>query len=331
MDVQILSLMLCDSGLPVGGFVSSGGLEAALQLRLTSRTSEALCVFIHAAMHSTRTSTLPFVRAGMFTQKSPGTQKPPTSTTVALDRLFHTHLGLNASASRASAAQGIAYLTFISACFPNLAQAAVEFKHLALLESTHAHLPISFAIVCSSLGLSTSQACEIYMFQQARMLVSSAVRLNIVGPYLGQTVLYECLKKWADVSLENKQPQSANECDYKYSNIKNDNESNNENSNMMFNESRVVGPDGAQNGQPHIGNCVFDGNENDRHDIKNIPETYDNHTDYDSEDRKYEMQLQWDIIDRELNLPSVRYAQTSPFIDMAQGLHYRLHSRMFNS
>lgn len=69
----------------------------------------------------------------------------------------------------------------------------------------HGHLPVYFAVVCAALGLplgnqvlstplprticTLDRATYLHLFVQARAILSSSVRLNIVGPYAAQRML----------------------------------------------------------------------------------------------------------------------------------------------
>ena len=76
--------------------------------------------------------------------------------------------------------------------------------------SMQGHLPICFAVLCAALGLSlgacraardwrlatrrltrddAARSMHLHLFLQARAILSSAVRLNLVGPYAAQRLL----------------------------------------------------------------------------------------------------------------------------------------------
>lgn len=131
---------------------------------------------------------------------------------------------LNHVARRASKAQGIALLALYGRAFAetaNEAQAEPTQARLdALMEklklasrgrnaTMYGHLPICFPVLCAALGLSlgslrslnsasmyadllrASQARSrhLHLFLQARAVLSSAVRLNLAGPYAAQRLL----------------------------------------------------------------------------------------------------------------------------------------------
>lgn len=127
-----------------------------------------------------------------------------------LDIALHAMM-LNHVAQRASKAQGIALLTLYAKSFapiPNSQEISNSVDRLsiqaskrgyALLQeikfrirrgSSHGHLPICWAAFMAALGVDSSEkALAMHMFLQARAILSSAVRLNIVGPYLSHRLL----------------------------------------------------------------------------------------------------------------------------------------------
>lgn len=127
-----------------------------------------------------------------------------------LDVALHTMM-LNHVAQRASKAQGIALLTLYAKSFaPVLDQGKLDINHdgnqsvrqnrgYALLQeikirirrgTSHGHLPICWAAFMAALNVQSSEkALAVHMFLQARAILSSAVRLNIVGPYLSHRLL----------------------------------------------------------------------------------------------------------------------------------------------
>lgn len=125
-----------------------------------------------------------------------------------LDDAYHVML-LNHVAQRASKAQGVALLTLYAKSFAPSTQPMSLHKQapsetglpqnqqqqratslLRILKSRirlgtcHGHLPVCWAAFMAALGISEgTRVLEVHLFLQARAILSSAVRLNIVGPY----------------------------------------------------------------------------------------------------------------------------------------------------
>lgn len=132
---------------------------------------------------------------------------------------------LNHVARRASKAQGIALLALYARAFADTAINIHTLNTQSLLDAfmenlkmasrgrnatLYGHLPICFAVLCAALGLSLSEltkyhvpcnptrrltcspsarARHLHLFLQARAILSSAVRLNLAGPYASQRLL----------------------------------------------------------------------------------------------------------------------------------------------
>ncbi|WAR53441.1 hypothetical protein PtB15_2B872 [Puccinia triticina] len=60
------------------------------------------------------------------------------------------------------------------------------------------HYPISFAFVTGLLGLSFDRAIHLHIFLHIRSILSAAVRLNIIGPYLSQKIMFTNMKSMLD-------------------------------------------------------------------------------------------------------------------------------------
>lgn len=132
---------------------------------------------------------------------------------------------LNHVARRASKAQGIALLALYARAFADTTASRLVDPIQTRLDdcmdklkiasrgrnaTIHGHLPICFAVLCASLGLSLSKrpssfysqlrpqltmlslsarSRHLHLFLQARAILSSAVRLNLAGPYAAQRLL----------------------------------------------------------------------------------------------------------------------------------------------
>ena len=183
-------LQIADSALPVGGFVASFGLEAALQLG-----SFDFNQFLQDSIQTVSYSSLPIVET---TMKCLGTVSSGNATDCRIDKLieidreFEAFIGTNHVNSRASVMQGIAYLTLISKSFSECKDIAIvnKFKILVRKKAAFGHFTVAFGIACHCLGIEIAEAEFLFLFMHVRMIVSSAIRLGIIGPYTGQSVIF---------------------------------------------------------------------------------------------------------------------------------------------
>ncbi|KAJ1983478.1 hypothetical protein H4R33_004740 [Dimargaris cristalligena] len=263
-DETWLVWQLVDSALPTGGFVASGGLETAFQLGQVI-TSAQLDRFIRTSVHSYAHAALPFVTAAYHStglailppEVRPTTTNPSSNSKTAAsqpddeslqplvdaDHLFHA-LNPHLSVRRASIAQGTSMITLFLKSFapvpavlkhhhlplasalpspspslvsdsatsmgstppsisptpansgptpapppPPSSDIAKRFKALIRVGTAHGHFPVCFGLTCRLLQLSLTKTQQLFLFMFVRQIVSSAIRLNIVGPYQAQVTL----------------------------------------------------------------------------------------------------------------------------------------------
>lgn len=168
---------LADAAFPSGGFVHSGGLEAAWRWRQLSNVGR-LSEFLEAQLVQVAESMAPLVRAVHLAP----------ARLIELDRLCHAMLS-NYVANRASLAQGKALVVAAERAFglEPLAELGRQVRSRAI----EGHLAPLFGAMTAALGLDTETVVRLFLYINARGLLSSAVRLNIVGPLEAQAIQFQ--------------------------------------------------------------------------------------------------------------------------------------------
>lgn len=214
---EFLLLLLSDSNLPTGGFIASSGLESYLQhgylidpSNRNGSKSIGILDFVAKSIHSYARLNLPFLSASHEAGTRLRTTGPEEDVEERLeeaqerirvvDRLFEA-MTLNSVSKRASVAQGIALLTLYDKSFsPPTIPGSVPAPEKTLVErlrtsirakekDSFGHHPIGFGIITSALSLPLPAAQNIFLFLHARSILSSAIRLNIIGPYISHRLL----------------------------------------------------------------------------------------------------------------------------------------------
>ena len=104
----LLSLHLCDSGLPVGSLAHSSGLESAVQSGFVTNDTESLTKYIVISLEQIIAQFLPFVDAAhQLTAQSFPNQSFNYDRFLILDNRCNLILSTNEVAHRASISQGI--------------------------------------------------------------------------------------------------------------------------------------------------------------------------------------------------------------------------------
>ena len=164
---------LADSAFPSGGFAHSGGLEAMWRWGELADAA-GLVDYVKTNLAQVAQSSLPFVVAARNRERL-----------EELDALCDDFL-TNHVANRASRSLGQAFLVAAEAAFGRRIftawRAAVANGRLA------GHWAPLFGGVTSELDIDVGQSVRLFLHIQLRGLISSAVRLNIVGPLQGQTI-----------------------------------------------------------------------------------------------------------------------------------------------
>ncbi|KAF8138346.1 hypothetical protein EV363DRAFT_1313719, partial [Boletus edulis] len=205
MDEYVL-LLLADSNLPTGSFVASSGLESYnTHGFLAHPHSASLLAFIHDSLHSYAHSALPVVSDAhrlVAALTEPADLRGPLSALMSLDA-FYESITLSRVARRASTSQGVAILTLYSKAFapPDthpLASLVDQLKLAVRRGDTPGHLPLCWGVLTSVLHLSLDRAQHLTLFLHARSLLSAAVRMNTIGPYLAQQLLLRDIRPILD-------------------------------------------------------------------------------------------------------------------------------------
>jgi len=180
-----LLLQLADSAFPAGGFAHSGGLEAAWQLGEVGG-SGGLMHFIGESLHQAGHSALPALSAG---HASP-------DAIVDIDGVYDSFLS-NHVANRASRMQGRAFLSTCVRSFP--LPDLTEFQQGVGAQKLCQHYAPILGAVTRLLNINLFHAQELYLFTVLRGIVSTAVRLGVVGPYEGQQIQFRAYPKLNEV------------------------------------------------------------------------------------------------------------------------------------
>jgi urease accessory protein len=215
------AFMLADSGLPTGSFAHSAGIEAAAQLAMFQE-QHALQDYIQAAIRSSLQLQVPFL---LQDYKS-------IQDWSKCDKQLNAYMVSNSVACRASLEQGQGLLR-VALSWLHERQAKVDttgenyahyisllqaIQEATTLDDNQGHLAPIFAIVCLSLHVSPKEAYQLLGYCTARDMVSAAVRLNLIGPMAGVSLLDSCWNAVHEGIESARTAHLMNDCDDEHDN-----------------------------------------------------------------------------------------------------------------
>ena len=205
-------LLLSDSGLPLGSFAFSSGLESYLA-HCPARPTPSIQKFLSLSLYSVASTVLPYLLAAY---------NDPTALTSLDDTL--DACTLCPVARRASIAQGSALLTLWERSFSTTVNpkrpATIALAHFAKdLKSApnsdgvapNGHFAPVWAVVTAAMGISIEDSAYAFLLNHAKAVMSAGVRASMVGPYQAQGVMAiqwlrkeiaACLKENWEVKVE---------------------------------------------------------------------------------------------------------------------------------
>jgi urease accessory protein len=184
-DTMWAAYMLADSALPTGSFAHSAGLEVAAQIGVLSNT-RLLETFIQAAVRSSVQITAPFLVQGYALAGN-----LDDNCWQQLDRQCQAALAPNALASAASLDQGKS-LARVAEQWLDMSDA--ENQALIACFGKGSHVGPVLGGLGYRLGLSMEQVGHLFGYCVARDMMSSAVRLSLVGPLASVKSLHKVQK-----------------------------------------------------------------------------------------------------------------------------------------
>ncbi|KWU41373.1 hypothetical protein RHOSPDRAFT_23171 [Rhodotorula sp. JG-1b] len=187
--------------------------------------------FISQSLHSYARLNLPLVRQAhaAVTRMPLGTGEETESTSRqvetafapihAVDILCET-MTLNHVARRASVAQGVALLTLYDRAFAppiGSSEAARDEATIRLVSryrnavktaenGCNGHMSVAFGVLTAAIGVGIDSALHLFLFLHARSLLSSAVRMNSIGPYLAHRMLVNDTRHMISAALQETAP-----------------------------------------------------------------------------------------------------------------------------
>lgn len=223
MDTEeYLLMILADGNLPTGAFVASAGLESYNKhghpVGASPTAPLSTINFMRDSLQSYTRSAIPFAHdTHQVVEKYKGNPQQDISLDDALKPILelddlYDKMTLNHVARRASKTQGVALLTLYSRGFSRpaflgdkdeqsdtvsksrVSQLVDKLKLVIRKGETPGHLPMCWGVLTSALDLSTDRSMEVHLFLHARSILSSAIRLNTLGPYSAQQLILHVVR-----------------------------------------------------------------------------------------------------------------------------------------
>jgi urease accessory protein len=191
MNTDWISWQLCDSAFPAGALAHSAGLEAAWQHGEVAG-AEALFDWTSSALRNAGRGAVPVVGAAW------SGDVPLAEVDALCDAFLLNHVANGASRSMGQA--------LLMACVRAFDSDAVrEVRERVGGHGLAGHYAPVFGALGQALGLSRRRTCELFLFLTLRGVMSSAVRLGIVGPLQAQGLQHRLaarLAEWAGEWME---------------------------------------------------------------------------------------------------------------------------------
>ncbi|ESO94256.1 hypothetical protein LOTGIDRAFT_118615 [Lottia gigantea] len=179
-------LQLTDSSFPTGGFSHSAGLESALQHKVIKSKTD-LGKIIQTHLENTGSFSLPFVNEAF---------RKDVQNVKDLDEFFNASTS-NHVANRASRKQGKSFSDTVTKVHLNE-------ELLRLYQSLdHHHYPVVFGIIYSKLGIDLKTTQIAFLSSTLKSVISSAVRLDIIGAIEAQRLQLELQRSIPDIVKRN--------------------------------------------------------------------------------------------------------------------------------
>lgn len=200
-------LLLSDSTLPLGSFAYSSGLESYLahqrQRGKPSNPITSFHRFLHLSISSVAGTSLPYLLAAYRNPESleqlDNDLDASTPCTVARrasvaqgkallsvwERAFKPCITTTSSRSHQVAAAVTALEYLISALKAGSPTTTIDDQHL----HPNGHFAPLWGVVCLSMGLDLHHTAYVFLLNNAKAVLSAAVRASVMGPYQAQGVL----------------------------------------------------------------------------------------------------------------------------------------------
>ncbi|ORZ24996.1 hypothetical protein BCR41DRAFT_333599 [Lobosporangium transversale] len=191
-----------DSALPTGGFIASNGLEAFAKLHPDQASPRDVEAYVNWSVHACGYTNLPFITAVWKLMDAWSVLHRISN----IDREYDVFMN-NAIQNAASRKQGDGMVMMGVKCFADQLNYKKErsgrffnelgpsirilksFKAMLRTEEVAGHYPIAFAMIARLLGFDLATTRYLHLHLHARTLLSSAIRLALVGPFQAQHIM----------------------------------------------------------------------------------------------------------------------------------------------